>query len=256
MGASSQRRDRLITLSGLAALAIPAWYYTAQGAWDMYHMDQAPNMWMPHGGSWTFTEFWMLFVMWAAMMAAMMLPSITPLTLTFASASRTCDGRSPYAATAWFVGGYLASWTLFSAVATVAQYALHQTATLSPMMVSRNQVFDATLLCVAGVFQFTSWKQLCLGHCRSSADMVRGCIEPGLTRAFRVGFRHGICCLGCCWALMGLLFVTGVMDLLWVITLAALVLLERLMPGGKWLARVSGALFIAWGVYVAALLPR
>jgi len=249
--ASSHRRDRVIILTGLAALVIPAWYYTAQGAWDMYHMAQAPNMWMPHGGAWTPTEFWLLFVMWAVMMAAMMLPSITPLTLTFASASRACDQCSPHAATAWFVGGYLASWTLFSVVATVAQYALHQIAILSPMMTSRSPVFDAVLLCVAGVFQFTPWKHVCLGHCRTSGDMVRGCIEPGLTRAFRVGFRHGICCTGCCWALMALLFVTGVMDLTWVIALTILVLLERLMPGGNWLARASGAGLIAWGVYVA-----
>jgi len=248
----SRTQDRLIILTGLAAVAIPAWYYTARGAWEMVHMDQAPNMWMPHSGPWTLTEFWLLFMMWTVMMAAMMLPSITPLTLTFASASRGCDECQPYSATAWFVGGYLASWTLFSAAATAVQYYLHQAAILSPTMISRSYLFGAALLCVAGVFQFTPWKHLCLGHCRSSGDMVRGCIEPGLRHAFRVGFRHGVCCMGCCWAVMALLFVTGVMDIVWVTAIAALVLLERLLPGGQWLARVSGAAFIVWGAYVFA----
>ena len=248
---SAQRQDRVVILAGLAALAIPAWYYTIRGAWDMYHMAQAPNMWMPHGGPWSLTEFWLLFAMWAVMMAAMMLPSITPLTLTFASASRGCDECQPYAATTWFVSGYLVAWTLFSAVATVAQYALHQASILSPMMTSRSPVFGAVLLCVAGVFQLAPWKHVCLGHCRSSNDMVRGCIKPGHETAFRMGFEHGVCCMGCCWALMALLFVTGVMDLTWVTALATLVLLERLMPGGPWLARISGVGFLAWGVYLA-----
>jgi len=188
--------------------------------------------------------------MWAVMMAAMMLPSITPLTVTFASASRGCEGCRPYAATAWFVAGYLASWTLFSAAATAVQYGLHQYAILSPMMTSRSSVFGAALLCVAGVFQLTPWKHLCLGHCRRSGEMVRGCVEPGLDRAFRIGFRHGVCCMGCCWAVMALLFVTGVMDISWVAIITALVLLERLMPGGPWLARASGVALIVWGVYV------
>ncbi|MEO8099513.1 MAG: DUF2182 domain-containing protein [Acidobacteriota bacterium] len=244
-------RDRVIILTGLAAIALPSWYYTARAAWEMYHMEQAPNMWMPHGGPWTLTEFWLLFAMWTVMMAAMMLPSITPLTLLFASASRGCEECRPYAATAWFVSGYLVSWTLFSAAVTGLQYGLHQAAILSPMMISRSAQFGSLLLCVAGVFQLTPWKYQCLGHCRTSGDMVRGCIEPGLKRAFRIGFQHGICCMGCCWAVMALLFVTGVMNLTWVVALTALVLLERVMPGGQWLARAAGATFIAWGVFLA-----
>ena len=214
----------------------------------MYHMDQAPNMWMPHRGPWTLTEFWMLFAMWAVMMVAMMLPSITPLTLVF-SRSRDAHGKTgAIAATTYFVLGYLITWTLFSLVATVAQYALHQTMILTPMMTSRSYVFSAALLCVAGIFQLTPWKHVCLGHCRNSGDAVRRCVQPGVDRAFRIGFQHGVCCVGCCWALMALLFVTGVMDLVWVVGLAALVLLERLMPGGHWLARIAGVAFAIWGV--------
>ena len=243
-------RDRAVILAGLAALAIPSWYYTARGAWEMYHMDQAPNMWMPHGGPWTLTDFWLLFLMWVAMMVAMMLPSITPLTLTFAAASRACDDCNPYPATALFVGGYVAAWTGFSAVATAAQYWLHQTAILSPMMISRSYGFGAAILAIAGVFQLTPWKHVCLGHCRTSGDMVRGCVEPGLDRAFRIGFRHGICCMGCCWAIMALLFVTGVMNIVWVAAITALVLLERLIPRGQWLAKVSGVGLLLWSAAI------
>src|SRR5205807_3234967 len=140
------KNDRHALLAGVAVITAAAWIYTARGAWQMEHMDVERGMFMPHSGSWTLAEFWLLFVMWVVMMIAMMLPSASPLILLFAAISRRRrSAGQPYTATALFAGGYLLVWFAFSAAATAAQWVLHQTALLSPMMVTRGSLSGGLL---------------------------------------------------------------------------------------------------------------
>jgi predicted metal-binding membrane protein len=218
--------ERWIVAGGVALMAGAAWWYTAQGAWQMSHMDQAPGMFMPHGGPWTAEEFWLLFVMWAVMMAAMMLPSAMPMILLFGA-------KQTSVATALFTGGYLAAWTSFSVAASAAQWGLHQAALLSPMMVSRSPTLASAVLLIAGAFQWTPWKQQCLRQCQSPMGFFLNHWRPGNAGAVEMGWKHGLYCMGCCWAVMGLLFVVGVMNLVWVAGIAILVLAEKAAPGWR-----------------------
>ena len=250
---STPRRERLLLIAGLAVMVAVAWIYTGRLAWQMGHMDSAPNMFMPHAGPWSLTEFWLLFVMWAVMMVAMMLPSATPLIMMFAASSR--GGRTnglAVSATSLFVSGYLLVWAAFSAGATAVQWAFHQTALLSPMMVSRTPILGGILLIAAGLFQWTPWKRSCLRHCRSPLSFILGHWKPGNLGALRMGIEHGAYCTGCCWALMALLFVAGVMNLVWIAVIAAFVLLEKTVPQGESIGRGAGVILAAWGLYVLA----
>lgn len=244
------RSERVVIFAEVLALAGAAWAYTAWGAWRMDHMDRAPGMFMPHAGPWHMTEWWLLFVMWAVMMVAMMLPSATPLILLFAETSRKrrAAGR-PALATPLFISGYLMVWVAFSLLATIAQWILHQTALLSPMMKSRSALFGGCVLMAAGIFQWTPWKHACLRHCRSPLGFLLSHWHPGNVGALRTGLEHGVYCSGCCWALMALLFVAGVMNLLWVAIIAAYVLVEKIAPRGEWIGRVAGLALFGWGVF-------
>jgi predicted metal-binding membrane protein len=248
---STPRKERLLLIAGLAVMAAVAWIYTGRLAWQMGHMDRAPDMFMPHAGPWSLAEFWLLFVMWAVMMVAMMLPSAAPLIMMFAASSRgpRANGLA-VAATSLFVYGYLLVWLAFSAGATAVQWAFHQTALLSPMMVSRTPILGGVLLIAAGLFQWTPWKRSCLRHCRSPLSFILGHWKPGNLGALRMGIEHGAYCTGCCWALMALLFVAGVMNLLWIAAIAAFVLVEKTVPQGEWIGRAAGVVLVAWGLYV------
>ena len=238
-------------------IAAAAWIYTARLAWEMDHMESASDMFMPHAGPWSLTEFWLLFVMWAVMMVAMMLPSAAPLILLFAAASRNRQsGAQHYLATSSFLSGYLLVWTAFSAAATAVQWAFHQTALLSPMMVSSSPILGGVLLILAGVFQWTPWKKSCLTHCRSPLSFLLGHWHSGNVGALRMGVEHGLFCTGCCWALMALLFVAGVMNLLWVAAIAAFVLVEKAFPRGEGIGKAMGAVLVAWGAYLLVTAVR
>ena len=245
------RNDRLTLLVGLIVVTGAAWIYTVRGAWQMEHMDAAPDMFMPHSGHWTLTEFWLLFLMWVVMMVAMMLPSATPLILLYATISRRRrEAGQPFTATSLFGAGYLLIWVAFSGAATAAQWFLHQTAFLSPMMVSKSPLLGGLLFLTAGAFQWTPWKGRCLRHCRSPLSFVLSHWRDGNAGALRMGIEHGTYCTGCCWAIMALLFVGGVMNLLWVAALTVFVVVEKLLPGGIWIMRVTGVLLAAYGLYV------
>ena len=241
-------RDRAVTLGGLALMAGLSWLYLARLAGGM---EPAAGMASPTLQSWTPADVLLLFVMWAVMMAAMMLPSAAPMILLFQSVHRRRreQGR-PYVSTALFVLGYLVVWTAYSAVATLAQWALHSAALLSPMMVSTSAVLGGGLLVAAGVFQWTPLKHACLTACRSPMDFLMRDWREGARGALVMGLRHGSYCVGCCWAIMALLFVAGVMNLLWVATLAAFVLIEKAAPKGEWVGRVAGVVLVGWGVWL------
>ena len=195
-----------------------------------------------------------LWALWAVMMVAMMVPTAAPMTLLYAAVARKAAAQhNPLAPTFVFVAGYILMWTIFSLVATFAQHALDQAALLSPMM-SSQRVFGAALLITAGVYQLTPLKNACLRNCRAPAHFLSRYWRTGNLGAFRMGLRLGAYCIGCCcWILMGLLFVGGVMNLLWIAAIAIFVLLEKTIPFGDVSGRFAGTAMILGGALSLAL---
>jgi predicted metal-binding membrane protein len=204
---------------------------------------------MVHMRTWTATEFGLRLVMWAVMMVAMMLPTAVPMTLVYAAVARKARTQdSPVAPTFVFVAGYLAIWALFSVAATAAQRSLEQWALLSPKMVSASPVLGGALLLGAGVYELTPYKHACLQQCRAPAHFISRHWRSGAAGAFRMGLGLGAYCLGCCWILMGLLFVGGVMNLLWIAAIALFVLIEKTMPFAQTGGRVASSGLIVVGL--------
>ena len=154
--------------------------------------------------------------------------------------------------TAVFLAGYLAAWLGFSVIATGLQWALEQLGLMSPMMMTTSAWLGGTILIAAGAWQLTPLKAICLRHCRSPLGFLAGNWRPGAAGAFRMGLEHGTYCLGCCWFLMGLLFFGGIMNIYWIVGLAVLVLIEKLLPIGMWAGRLIGGGLVAWGVLLIA----
>ena len=251
------KRDRAIVAAGLLVLTVFAWTYTISAARDMGDMGTSGaamrTVTMPMTEAWTPRQALMVFVMWAVMMVAMMVPSAAPMVLLFAALNRKKrEHEQPHVPTGLFLSGYLLVWTAFSAVATLAQWGLHRAALLSPMMVSTSAIFGGGLLIAAGVFQWTPLKNACLHHCRSPLSFLASRWRDDASGAFRIGFHHGAYCVGCCWMLMLLLFVSGVMNLVWVVLIAAFVLAEKVVPAGVacTVSRLAGAALVAWGTVV------
>jgi predicted metal-binding membrane protein len=188
--------------------------------------------------------------MWAVMMAGMMLPSALPTILLYTRALQGNDARAPVRRTLSFAVGYLLAWAGFSVAATVAQWGLAEAALVSPMMVSVSPVLGGALLLAAGIYQWTPLKDRCLAGCRSPLGFLAQHFRPGAYGSLRAGLRHGLYCVGCCWALMLLLFVGGVMNLLWIVAISAFVLLEKLAPYGVQGGRLSGLALAAIGIWV------
>ncbi len=200
---------------------------------------------------WSALYFALMFAMWAVMMVGMMLPSATPMTLLYAQVVRKAAREgSVLPPTAVFVAGYLAMWTLFSVAATAAQWGLESAALLSPALVSTSPQLGAVLLIAAGVWQFTPWKDVCLSHCRNPVFFFAQNFRPGVRGALRLGWRYGMYCLGCCWLLMGLLFVGGVMNLFWIAALTIFVLVEKAMVRGVSGSRFAGAAMLVVGAWL------
>lgn len=179
-------------------------------------------------------------IMWWVMMVAMMIPSASPAILLYAQVHRHSTELEGAPPTAAFLAGYLTCWLAFALVAAGLQISL-----VSSSLASRETA--AGLLIVAGIYQLSPFKDACLGRCRSPAQFLSRHYRPGTLGAFRVGLLHGAYCVGCCWLLMMLLFVGGVMNLLWVVGLTLLVAAEKLLPGGPWLTRIAGIAMIIWG---------
>jgi predicted metal-binding membrane protein len=193
--------------------------------------------------------------MWTVMMAAMMVPSAAPMILAFVTVNqRRQAANRPFVPVAIFLFGYLAVWTAFSAVATLAEWGLHQGAMLSTTMTATSTALNGGLLIAAGIFQWTPMKRACLKGCRSPLSFLMSEWRDGKAGAFIMGLRHGAYCVGCCWFLMALLFVAGIMNLLWVAVIALFVMAEKISPKGELLARVAGVgLVIAGATLIAHL---
>ena len=200
---------------------------------------------------WTTLDAIFMFLMWAVMMVGMMTPSATPMILLYAMVSRKrAKADSPLISTAAFFAGYLAVWSAFSAAATGAQWGLERAALLSPMMTSTSAVFAGIVLIAAGLYQWTSCKNACLTRCREPVWFLSRIWRDGTGGAFRMGLVHGAFCLGCCWVLMALLFVGGVMNLLSVAAITVFVLVEKVTPFGRGIARVAAFGLVALGVFM------
>jgi predicted metal-binding membrane protein len=248
-------REITVVSGGLAGIALAGWAYMVYMAWAMANMDKV-DMWMPPMGSsaWSAYDFLMLFVMWATMMVAMMTPSTLPMVSMFATLNRNRRNRGQmYTPTFVFVAGYLVAWTGFSVLATLAQWPLHTSGLLNPMMDSRSYLMSGVVLVVAGLYQWTPLKDACLTSCRSPLGFLMTEWREGRRGALVMGIRHGIYCVGCCWALMLVLFAVGVMNMLWVVLIAVFVLIEKVMPAPGVLRAVSGLGLVLWGGYWVSL---
>ncbi len=242
------KRDRVVVTAGLIVLTALAWGYLFDMAGGMAAMDKPPSMMR----AWSVGDFLMLFVMWAIMMVGMMIPSAAPLILTFVTINRKkLEQKGNFVPASIFVLGYLMVWTAFSLIAAGAQWGLHTLALLSPMMVSQSPLLNGVLLITAGVYQWAPLKRTCLEHCQSPLSFIMSHWREGAGGALCMGWEHGLYCLGCCWVLMVLLFVMGVMNLVWVAVIAVFVLLEKVLPVGLWMGRVTGIFLIAWGLWLA-----
>jgi predicted metal-binding membrane protein len=249
------RRDRVLIWISVGAVVALSWTY-------LIHLDRQMAAAMASGAEmarmgmamdpapWAAADVWFTFAMWAMMMAGMMAPSAAPVLLLFAGAqSKQSAGRAGVTVPA-FASGYFAVWTGFSAGAALVQAWLHQHALLSPMMAASSPHVAGAILAGAGLYQFSRLKTACLAHCQSPLGFLMTHWRAGITGAFRMGARHGVHCLGCCWALMAVLFAVGVMNLIWVAGLTGLVLVEKVVPAGGWVTRAAGVVMIAGGVFL------
>jgi predicted metal-binding membrane protein len=264
---SSAPRERVVVVASLALLCVLASLYTILGAgmgmsaWDMttftlfphQHVVAAPdiNMAAP-SGVWHATTWLIMIAMWWVMMIAMMTPSATPAVLLFSRVQRHAATRAqiekPGARIAVFIAGYLLLWLAFAIAATLLHFALERAGLLSAMMMqSRSKWLSGAFLILAGAYQLSPLKNMCLAHCHSPAAFLSRHARPGIVGALRVGALHGIYCIGCCWLLMALLYVGGVMNLAWIAALAVLVMLEKVLRAGPWVARMTGIVLLAWG---------
>jgi predicted metal-binding membrane protein len=252
------RRDRQIVAACLFVVSASAWLYILSGAGmgmtmlEMTHPGQTGmdmNMVMPQ--SWSSGYTVMMFFMWWIMMIAMMLPSATPTILLSAALNRRSSSEtSPYGSAAIFAFGYLLAWAIFSLVAVLLHWVLEQAGLLSMLMESASRILSGVLLILAGLWQFTPYKNACLTHCQSPVDFLVRHRRPGNWGALLMGLHHGYYCLGCCWFLMALLFVGGIMNLFWIVGLAAVVALEKLTPHGEIISKIAGLILIGWGAYL------
>ena len=251
------RRDRSVVLVGLGTIFLLSWAYMIYLASDMTGMMNTSNtsmeMAMPILHPWGGVDYLLMFIMWSVMMFAMMTPSAAPMVLMYTKITRQKQAAfKPVLGTVVFYFGYLLIWMAFSAAATLAQGGLHAATLLSSMMETTSPILGGIILVAAGVFQFTSLKYACLSHCRTPLGYFMTEWREGKWGTLVMGLRHGAYCVGCCWLLMALLFVAGVMNLVWIAVIAAYVLAEKLIPGGHKLSYGIGALMVGWGVWMIA----
>ncbi len=259
-GLEAVRRDRIIIIASLVFLTVLAWLYVVwladdmvMGGMDMtgYRMIPAGQaLMMPASSPWQPIEFAYVFVMWIVMMVGMMTPSVTPMLLVYARVGRQTTDALPVASVAWLAGGYFLAWIAFSLLATSLQWVLERAGLLTPAMAGASNILGGALLILAGLYQWTWLKDVCLRQCQTPLGFIlsRGGFQRTRASSTMLGFRNGVYCLGCCWALMAILFALGVMNLFWIAALAILVLLEKIMPSGRVIARMAGVAFFGAGV--------
>ena len=247
---SALQHERLVTATLIIVIPLVSWTWIALMARDMYGAMLGPSAWMMTA-DWDASHLLLLWAMWAVMMTAMMLPSAAPLVLLYAGALRAGGAAGVARKTYAMAAGYVLVWVLFSVAMTVLQRVLSSALVLTLMMEPTTSVAAAVLLAVAGLYQLTPLKRACLRVCRSPLSYLLQHWRPDTAGAFRLGARHGAYCLGCCWALMLLLFAGGVMNLLVIVALTLWVLAEKFAPFGEQSARVSGVVLLALALWAA-----
>jgi predicted metal-binding membrane protein len=281
------KRDTLVVAAALAVITILAWIYlvvlngqmqmatvapvhaaqTSGAKNGMPGMDMAGTKAMsssagpqaaitaPAMVSWTPASFLFIFAMWAVMMVGMMTPSVSPMVLVYSRVAKSAAAQgTQFASPAWFACGYLIAWTSFAAAASFAQYVLDRATLLTPMMALQSRPVGGAILVAAGIYQWLPAKSACLANCRAPLAFIQrhGGFQPSGFGSLRLGALHGLYCIGCCWALMLLLFVAGVMNLFWIAALMLVVLAEKILPFAAYLSRGVGAIAIAWGLWLLA----
>lgn len=244
------RYDRRIIAAALTAVVALAWGYVV---WLATAVEPMAAMMAAATREWSPADFAFMATMWGVMMVGMMTPSAAPMVLLYARVGRQAAGQGkPFAAAGWFAAGYLLAWLGFSLAATFAQGLLERLLLLDAMLTINNRLFGGAVLIAAGLYQWSPLKQACLAQCQAPLVFIQrhGGFRPDARGALRLGLRHGAYCIGCCWALMALLFVGGVMSLLWIAGITALVLIEKLIPAGRLLPRLSGAGLAAAGAWL------
>jgi predicted metal-binding membrane protein len=229
-----------VTALLLLGTSVAGWIFLAWLALDMG--TPLAQLVMPMTADWSLASVLAVWTMWSVMMVAMMLPAALPMILTFVQLARRNGERGRAHA---FVAAYVLVWLAFGAAGTAGQWALQRYGALDAMALQSSAAPAALLLAIAGLYQFSPLKRVCLSSCRTPLAFLIGDWRPGLRGAWQMGLRHGLLCLGCCWALMALLFVGGVMNLAWVAVLAATVAIEKLAPGGERIGRWLGVALIA-----------
>ena len=250
-------RDRALVVLSVFTMCVLAWAYLIYLASEMPSMASesvSTSMAMPAEHAWGLPDFIAMFGMWSVMMVAMMLPSATPMILLYKQINRKREsqGRIQNSITL-FIGGYLLVWVGFSVLATLMNWVLHSGGLLSSMMGRVTPFVAGISLLAAGTYQWTTLKYACLTHCRSPVGFLMANWHEGRWGATRMGAHHGLYCLGCCWLLMVLLFVLGVMNLLWISMLTVFVLAEKVVPRGQSLGRIVGLFMIGWGSWLIFL---
>ena len=250
------RRERAVIAAGLVAMVALAWIYLWHGAGmgmpalAMTSLSLFPHLQADVMGS--MDDAWpVVIAMWWVMMIAMMTPSAAPLVLLYGLVLRrhAAVSQNAYLPSLLLLAGYLTVWLAFAVAATALQKALQPAGLISEMMLwSRSAALSADVLAAAGLYQLSNLKRACLTQCRSPVKFLTEHWRPGRFGSFMLGVRHGAFCVGCCWMLMALLFVGGVMNLLWIAMLTLVVLVEKLLPSGEKIGKLSGGLLIVWAV--------
>lgn len=237
-----------LLLGGPVVVVVASWVYLGVMINDMSLM---PGMSAVMMREFSPLQFFGLFVMWAVMMAAMMLPTAAPMIIAYAR----MQGADRVRGAGWlpvfaFSAGYVLAWAGFSLAAAGLQAGLTNLAIMSPMMMKATGPLGGAILVVAGLYQFSPVKHACLRQCRTPISFLMTRWREGSLGALRMGWAHGLFCVGCCWALMGLLFVVGVMNAAWIIAITIYVLVEKLIPNSELLSKIAGAAMVGMGIWI------
>lgn len=244
-------KSQLMVLLSLLTVIFVSWFYLFYQQWQMNSLPMS-DMWMPPSetSAWQRMDFGLVYVMWAVMMAAMMLPSALPMILVYAKICKQRQLTSPVLVFL-FVLAYLLVWLIFSIVLTLLQWQMHGLHFLTPMMDNQHEGMAIVIFLLAGIYQFTPLKDMFLQNCRSPMGFLLTEWRDGAKGSFYMGLKHGGMCLGCCWLQMLIMFAVGVMNLLAMVLITLLVLIEKLAPvNNQWIRRAVGVLFMAWGMWL------
>ena len=251
---TSMTKNQLAALIVLFVTIISAWLYLFYQHWQMTTLPMSA-MWMPpsNAAAWHWHDFGLVYLMWATMMAAMMLPSAIPMILVYTRVS-TQRHQQVSVNTLMFSLAYLLIWLVFSVALTLVQWQMHGLHFLTPMMVMQQEYLAAAIFLLAGCYQLTPLKTAFLRACRTPMGFLLTEWRDGPAGAFKMGLKHGGDCVGCCWAQMLIMFAVGVMSLVGMALITLLIMVEKTVPDRRQLfAKMTGLLFILWGLMLIPL---